>query len=57
MTRREQAGMLRRACGGDFRRYCPGVALGGGRALACLADHRESLSPPCQEALASAHER
>jgi Cysteine rich repeat len=57
MTPREQAMAMRRACGGDFRRYCPGVALGGGRALACLADHRESLSPPCQEALASARGR
>jgi hypothetical protein len=57
MTPRQQVMMMRRACGGDFSRYCPGVALGGGRALACLADHRESLSPPCQEALASAHGR
>jgi hypothetical protein len=57
MTPRQQMAMMRRACGGDFRRYCPGVAMGGGRALACLADHRESLSPPCQEALASARGR
>jgi cysteine rich repeat protein len=53
MSPREEAGMMRRACGGDFRAYCQGVGLGGGRALACLADHRESLSPPCREALAS----
>lgn len=57
MTPREQAGVMRRACGGDFRRYCRGVQPGGGRALACLTDHRESLSPPCQEALASARSR
>jgi len=54
---REQAAMMRRACGGDFREYCRGVGLGGGRALACLADHRESLSPGCREALASMRER
>jgi len=34
--------------------HCPGVTLGGGRAVACLADHQESLSPPCREALAAA---
>ena len=54
MTRGEQATMMRDACGGDFRRYCQGVRLGGGRAIACLADHSESLSPPCREALMSA---
>jgi len=54
---REQAAMMRRACGGDFREYCRGVGLGGGRALACLADHRESLSPGCREALAAMRER
>ncbi|HEY7577651.1 MAG TPA: cysteine rich repeat-containing protein [Acetobacteraceae bacterium] len=57
MGPREQTMTMRRACGGDFRRYCQGVALGGGRALGCLADHRESLSPPCREALASARGR
>jgi Cysteine rich repeat len=57
MTPREQAMTMRRACGGDFRRYCSGVQPGGGRALACLADHRENLSPPCQDALASARGR
>jgi len=51
MPTRQQAMMLRQACGMDFRRWCQGVALGGGRALACLADHRESLSEPCRDAL------
>jgi hypothetical protein len=54
---RERAAMMRRACGGDFRQYCRGVGLGGGRALACLADHRESLSPGCREALAAMREQ
>jgi hypothetical protein len=53
-TRREQAGLMRHACGGDFRAFCQGVQLGGGRALHCLADHQESLSPPCRKALMSA---
>lgn len=57
MAPREQAAMMRRACGGDFRALCHGVRPGGGRALACLADHQESLSPPCREAMAAAHGR
>ena len=52
MTRREQAAVMRHACGGDFRAFCQGVQPGGGRALHCLADHQESLSPSCREALA-----
>jgi hypothetical protein len=44
---------LRQACGVDFRTLCQGVPLGGGRAIACLADHRESLSESCRGALAS----
>ena len=54
MTPREEAAMMRHSCSGDFRALCRGVALGGGRAMACLADHQESLSPPCREALAAA---
>ena len=54
MTPREEAALMRRSCGGDFRALCRGVALGGGRAMACLADHQESLSPPCREAMAAA---
>jgi hypothetical protein len=57
MPPREMAALMRRSCGGDFRAFCQGVSLGGGRALACLADHQESLSPPCREALASARGR
>ena len=54
MTMREEAALMRNACGGDFRSHCRGVALGGGRAIACLPDHSESLSPACREALAAA---
>lgn len=54
MMPRERAMEMRRACGGDFRQFCPGVRAGGGRALACLTDHRESLSPNCRDLLASA---
>ncbi len=51
MPTRQQAMMMRQACGMDFRQWCRGVGIGGGRALACLADHRESLSEPCRDAL------
>ncbi len=54
MTMRQEAALMRNACGGDFRTYCSGVRLGGGRAAQCLADHRESLSPTCQNALSAA---
>jgi hypothetical protein len=54
MAPREEAALMRRSCGGDFRALCRGVALGGGRALACLAVHQESLSPPCRVAMAAA---
>lgn len=52
MSPREEAGLLRGACGGDFRTYCRGVALGGGRALHCLAANQARLSSPCRQALA-----
>jgi hypothetical protein len=57
MSLREEAVLMRNACGIDFRTFCRGVPLGGGRALACLADHNESLTPPCRNALAAARGR
>lgn len=57
MTPREEIAVMRGACGGDFRAHCQGVRLGGGRALACLADHRESLSASCRNALEAARNR
>jgi cysteine rich repeat protein len=54
MPMRDSMMMLRQSCGGDFRSLCRGIMPGGGRALQCLADHQESLSQPCREALATA---
>lgn len=48
---------LREACGFDFRRYCRGIPLGGGRALSCLEANRDRLSPNCQNALVALRER
>jgi hypothetical protein len=52
MTMRQEAGLLRNACGRDFAAYCEGVRPGGGRGLACLAENQSRLSSPCQTALA-----
>ncbi len=54
MTPRQEAILMRRSCGGDFRAYCQGVELGGGRAVACLAQNEARLSPRCRGALAEA---
>jgi hypothetical protein len=51
MSPRQEMGILRGACGYDFRRFCRGVQLGGGRGLACLKAYGPSLSPQCQSAL------
>jgi hypothetical protein len=52
MTPREEAMLMRRSCGGDFRAYCSGVELGGGRAVECLMQNESRLSRPCKTALA-----
>ena len=54
LTPREEAGLMRRSCGDDFRAYCSGVRLGGGRGLACLVENESRLSPACKGALAEA---
>lgn len=51
MSFREEARLLRGACGEDFRTWCDGVRLGGGRALACLMGNESYLSPGCKGAL------
>jgi hypothetical protein len=54
MPMREEAALMRRSCGRDFRTYCQGVTPGGGRGMACLAENETRLSPPCKGALAEA---
>lgn len=41
----------RTACNGDYNRYCKGTMPGGGRIIACLNKHRDSLSPACRKTL------
>jgi hypothetical protein len=54
MSPREEAALMRQACGADYRTFCHGVRPGGGRAIACLRDNEASLSSGCQHALMSA---
>jgi Cysteine rich repeat len=56
LSPRQRAYILRQACGMDFQQNCHGVPLGGGHAIECLAAHRDTLSPGCQKALASARQ-
>jgi hypothetical protein len=53
-TPRQELMLVRQSCGGDFRAYCSGVPLGGGRAIACLRAHADALSPQCGDALSAA---
>ena len=54
MSPRQQLMVLRQSCGDDYRALCRGVALGGGRAIACLRANAASLSPQCFQALGAA---
>ena len=38
---------LHAACDADIQKLCPGVQPGGGRILACLKQHKESVSDLC----------
>jgi len=41
---------LRAACTADAQRLCAGVQPGGGRIVACLKEHKDSLSDQCKQA-------
>src|ERR1017187_355140 len=45
---------IRTACAADAQKLCAGVQPGGGRILACLKDHKDSLSDQCKQAAAQA---
>ena len=47
-------GSPRQACRTDYQTLCASVTPGRGRILACLAQHADTLSPGCQQALQSA---
>ena len=56
MSPRQEAMLLRRACGMDSRTYCSEVPIGGGRVIECLRENGPSLSRPCRSALLSARQ-
>jgi hypothetical protein len=56
LTRVQEAGLLRRSCGDDFRSYCQGTQLGEGRAVRCLVQNESRLSPACKRGLAEARQ-
>ena len=56
MSPRQEAMLLRRACGMDYRAYCSAVPLGGGRVIECLRENGPSLSRQCRSALLSARQ-
>lgn len=39
------------ACRADYFEFCRGIRPGGGRAMMCLREHAQELSPGCQESL------
>jgi hypothetical protein len=41
---------IRSACAEDVQRFCGTVQQGGGRVVACLKDHKDSLSDGCRQA-------
>jgi hypothetical protein len=47
----------RKACRGDFEKYCKDVTPGGGRIIACLSQQGDKLSPACKSALAEAEKK
>jgi hypothetical protein len=56
MSRRQEAMLLRRACGMDYQTYCSAVPFGGGRVIECLRENGPSLSRQCRSALISARQ-
>jgi hypothetical protein len=56
MRPREALAILR-LCNADQQALCPGVPVGGGRVLSCLAGNAAALSPGCYAALSAAARR
>jgi hypothetical protein len=46
----DQLGAIRAACAEDVQKLCGTVQPGGGRVVACLKDHKDSLSDRCRQA-------
>ncbi|HZC78823.1 MAG TPA: cysteine rich repeat-containing protein, partial [Ktedonobacterales bacterium] len=48
-----QINAVRQACPADYQTYCSNVPTGGSASLACLKRNAQSLSEPCQHAVAA----
>jgi len=46
----DQLAAIRSACAEDAQKFCANVQAGGGRILACLKEHKDSLSDKCRQA-------
>jgi len=46
----DQLAAIRAACAEDAQKMCAGVQSGGGRIVACLKEHKDSLSDRCKKA-------
>ena len=49
----EPLAAIRAACAEDAQNFCAGVQPGGGRIVACLKEHTDSLSDRCKQAAAA----
>lgn len=54
---RQEIMLMRQACGNDYRKYCSGTEIGGGRAMQCIVSHASSLSGTCRSALGKLGQR
>ena len=46
----DQLAAVRAACADDAQKFCATVQPGGGRIVACLKEHKDSLSDKCRQA-------
>lgn len=45
--------VLAEECGGDIKKFCGGLNLGGGRIETCLKDHAAKVSASCTSSLST----
>src|SRR5215475_9682916 len=47
---------LKAICQSDIQKLCPNVQPGGGRIIACMAEHQDQITPPCKKAISQAQQ-
>jgi hypothetical protein len=53
----ELTAQQRSACMGDYKKFCKGVAPGGGRIIACLSKSSNKLTANCRKVLTAAEKK